>query len=284
MVWKGIAHGLELLKRGTIWRIGDGNSVTTWRDPWIPRRYDFRPITPERNCQFNRVSAFLDTNGAWIVDRIHEHFWPMDVVEMLKIRTSPRNMQDFIGWYPEPRGNFTVKSAYKLATDCHDDIHAVGASSSRPDGNRTIWNSIWKSQVPLKMSILAWKTASGALATNLCKVQRHLPVRSSCPVCVKEEASSFHALITCMHARQVWDGLRKIWPLPDDVLLIESQKDWLLQILSNCPVHNRDMVIMIIWRIRQLRNDITHGKGETPVQATVITWIAITSRFIWQEN
>ena len=87
-----------------------------------------------------------------------------------------------------------------------------------------------------------------------------------------------------MHARQVWDGLRKIWPLPDDVLLIESWKDWLLQILSNCPVHTRDMVIMTIWRIRQLRNDITHGKGETPVQATVITWIAITSRFIWQEN
>jgi hypothetical protein len=36
-VWKGIAHGLELVKRGIIWRIGDSTSVRTWRDPWIPQ-------------------------------------------------------------------------------------------------------------------------------------------------------------------------------------------------------------------------------------------------------
>ena len=96
------------------------------------------------------------------------------------------------------------------------------------------------------MRILAWKAASGALATNLGKVQRHIPARSSCPVCGKEKESSFHAIITCMHARQVWDGLRTIWPLPDDVLLIESGKDWLLQILLNCPAYTKDMVIMTI--------------------------------------
>lgn len=30
--WRGIMHGLELLKQGLIWRIGNGNSVRIWHD------------------------------------------------------------------------------------------------------------------------------------------------------------------------------------------------------------------------------------------------------------
>jgi hypothetical protein len=35
--WQGIMHGLELLKKGIIWRIGNGEKVRIWRDNWIPR-------------------------------------------------------------------------------------------------------------------------------------------------------------------------------------------------------------------------------------------------------
>jgi hypothetical protein len=35
--WKGIMHGLELLKKGAIWRIGSGTSVKIFRDSWLPR-------------------------------------------------------------------------------------------------------------------------------------------------------------------------------------------------------------------------------------------------------
>ena len=64
-VWKGILHGLELIKKGVIWRVGNGTKIRTWRDPWLPRPYSFRPITPKGNCSFNRASDFLDGNGAW---------------------------------------------------------------------------------------------------------------------------------------------------------------------------------------------------------------------------
>ena len=47
-VWKGIVHGLELLKKGIIWRVGDGTLIKTWRDAWIPRGHNFRPVTPKR--------------------------------------------------------------------------------------------------------------------------------------------------------------------------------------------------------------------------------------------
>ena len=34
--WKAIVHGLELVKKGVIWRIGSGEQIRIWRDPWIP--------------------------------------------------------------------------------------------------------------------------------------------------------------------------------------------------------------------------------------------------------
>jgi hypothetical protein len=34
---KAIEHGLELVKKGIIWRIGAGDKVQIWRDSWIPR-------------------------------------------------------------------------------------------------------------------------------------------------------------------------------------------------------------------------------------------------------
>jgi hypothetical protein len=40
--WKAIVHGLELVKKGIIWRIRAGAKVNIWRDPWIPRQPSFR--------------------------------------------------------------------------------------------------------------------------------------------------------------------------------------------------------------------------------------------------
>ena len=151
-VWKGIVHGLDLLKKGIIWRVGDGTLVKTWRDPWIPRGNYFRPVTPKRNCRFNWVVDFIDEHGAWNVQRLREHFWDLDVREILKIRTSPRSGQDFLAWLPEKSGMFTVWAAYRLA---HETLLNLCASSNSPTGQRFVWQRIWGAKVPLKMRIMA---------------------------------------------------------------------------------------------------------------------------------
>ena len=69
-VWKGILHGLEQIKKGGIWRVGNGTKIRTWRDPWLPRPYSFRPLTLKGNFRFNWVADFLDGNGAWRQDRL----------------------------------------------------------------------------------------------------------------------------------------------------------------------------------------------------------------------
>lgn len=53
----------------------------------------------------------------------------MDIVEIVKIRTSPWNRQDFLAWFPERNDGFIGKSTYRLATAKHDEIFVGGVSS-----------------------------------------------------------------------------------------------------------------------------------------------------------
>jgi hypothetical protein len=57
-VWRGIEHGLELLKDGIIWRIGDGKNIKTWRDNWLPRNHTLKALpgrTPDRHRQVSQL-------------------------------------------------------------------------------------------------------------------------------------------------------------------------------------------------------------------------------------
>lgn len=35
--WRSIVQGIEVLKEGVIWRVGNGQNVDIWSDPWLPR-------------------------------------------------------------------------------------------------------------------------------------------------------------------------------------------------------------------------------------------------------
>ena len=54
--WRSILRGVELLKEGIIWRIGNGSSVNIWSDPWLPRGHTRKPATPRGHSLLTRVS------------------------------------------------------------------------------------------------------------------------------------------------------------------------------------------------------------------------------------
>lgn len=62
--WTAISHGLDLLKKGLIWRVGNGRSIRIWRDAWIPRPFSYRPISAQGTCRYRFVSELLSGNGS----------------------------------------------------------------------------------------------------------------------------------------------------------------------------------------------------------------------------
>lgn len=87
--WQAILYGLELLKKGLIWRIGNGTSVRIWRDAWIPRGLACKITTPRGRCHMHWVSELLDSDGRdWDYNRIIAVFNPADADAIAKIRLS----------------------------------------------------------------------------------------------------------------------------------------------------------------------------------------------------
>jgi hypothetical protein len=112
--WQAIVHGLDLLKKGIIWRVGNGENIRVWRDPWIPRATEYHPISQQGRCRHRWVSDFLAPDGTWNEQLLNRWFHQIDVDAIMQIRPSRRNAEDFIAWQPDKHGVFSVSSAYKL--------------------------------------------------------------------------------------------------------------------------------------------------------------------------
>ena len=87
-------------------------------------------------------------------------------------------------------------------------------------------------------------------------------------LCGVEKEGTFRASVTCGHARILWDAMRAIWPLPSN----EQHYMFWQTALYRCVTS--DMVIILIWRIWQLRTDMVHGKT-VPLVEVLISCIAI---------
>jgi hypothetical protein len=57
--WQSILAGIPTLKRGLIWRVGDGESINIWNDPWIPSSADRKIVTPRGTTVLTKVCELI---------------------------------------------------------------------------------------------------------------------------------------------------------------------------------------------------------------------------------
>jgi hypothetical protein len=113
----GIVHGLELLKKGVIWRVYTGGNVNIWRDNWIPSDSGLK-IMGKRNRTrlkwiFNLMLPEPRKRNEHLIRNI---FYPNDAEVVLQIRIHSFSDEDFVAWHGEKLGCFSVRSAYRPAS------------------------------------------------------------------------------------------------------------------------------------------------------------------------
>jgi ribonuclease HI len=257
--WTAIVYGLELLKKGVVWRVGNGRSIRIWRDSWLPRRSYMKVLSPRRSSRLRWVSELLDTSGQWRTELVRRTFNPIDAEVILSIKPAFR-FDDVLAWQPEKTGIFSVRSAYRLAFTQMPIQCNFAASSSRPEGDDVCWQKIWKANVPPKVKTFAWKAASNALATELNKKSRGIKVTGTCLICGSAMEDTQHALFSCPHANHLWSAMSDVWHIPRLDELRVQDGTWLHSVITSAQPSMVDAILLIAWRTWHAHNEATHSK------------------------
>jgi hypothetical protein len=101
-----------------------------------------------------------------------------------------------------------------------------------PEGDRRIWDAIWKTKVPQKVKIFNWRLATEALAAKKNRCSRNMTTEATCTICGREDEDGYHATMRCTKAASLRDNLRKVWELPSEENLRNNGKEWTLSILN----------------------------------------------------
>ena len=114
--WRSIMHGKKLLQQGIMWRVGNGKTIKSLRDTWIP---EVTPGTLNTSHPFTdnqTVNALMEENGKhWNTNSVRQFFSEEISKKILIIPISFEGCNDFPSWPYTKNGIYSVRSAYNLA-------------------------------------------------------------------------------------------------------------------------------------------------------------------------
>jgi hypothetical protein len=183
-VWRGVHEGIQVLKQGLVRRIGTGELTDLYNDNWLPRDGRLRPMACLARDPPRLVAELIDSSSAtWNRETLRECFLPMDVDVIKEIPISSRRHDDFWAWHYERKGEFFVRSAYRMLVDTRQKHEAwldSRATSSNGAGIAKEWSSIWKTQVPSKIRVFLWRLAYQSFPSNVPRHRRGMAEDDRC--------------------------------------------------------------------------------------------------------
>ena len=71
-VWQSIFNSLEIIRKGTRWRVGSGKMIHIWEERWLPTPTTHKVCSPQQDIgDFPMVSSLFDeVSRCWKVDRV----------------------------------------------------------------------------------------------------------------------------------------------------------------------------------------------------------------------
>jgi hypothetical protein len=251
--WRSILFGRELLKKGVRWGIGNGKATKIISDNWIPGvpSYTIRTLVPLQPDQ-TVDSLILAGSRAWDENLIRSIFSENVASKILQVPISRHGGDDFASWPHSRFGQYTVRSAYRLARSDHfatvRSQSGQGLSSASLDDDTKRWKTLWSSRAPGKMKITLWRFAHDCLPCGHQLQKRHVPASPTCVFCNQYETVE-HALLFCQFAREVWQQVKTVFTVHLRRSCFTSPRTWTLDFLGRCSKVEATVVIVALWHI-----------------------------------
>jgi len=236
--------------------VGNGSDIDVLKDPWIPRPSSFKVISLRRGASLCVADLIDHDRHIWDIQKINESLLPIDGDQILSIPLSSREAKDNRWWFFDKRGNFSVKSGYRVALE---EYGKKGASSSGSTVSKQWWITLWNLHIPPKVKIFVWRACLEALPTKANLLIRNITRDGVCGECLNGIEFGFHALFECNAASQVWAsvGLSPIG-------LSAGSRNTLEVMLAVLKLYGRDRlecVCMLMWEIWGNYNYKMHSGG-----------------------
>ncbi|CAN1798129.1 Putative ribonuclease H protein At1g65750 [Linum perenne] len=169
--------------------------------------------------------------------------------------------EDGIIWGPDPRGKFTLKTAYEIL-DSADHLT-----------EQDFWRIVWRWEGPSWVRHFLWLVAHDRILTNAERRRRHLAATDECQRCRVSTEDTLHVVRDCQVAREVWSFF-----IPPELIsqfFSDSLQIWLRKGLTHKDFGlTFGIVIWILWKARN--EAIFENKLATSDQLRlrVLHWIA----------
>ena len=274
--WRAILAGRDVLQKGIVRRIGDGQTTNIWHDRWIPNHFDGTPLVVPDDPQLTTVSELITPSGAWNEEMIKHTFADIDAHAILSTPIRGTG-QDIWGWEPEKHGCYSVRSAYRIVYNEHWQQAEQGRASASGDIS---WRRIWRLCVPLKVRVFWWRVINGFLPAKGVLNKRHIEPVPNCDVCGADEESIKHVLMDCTVARCFWEHTQG---LTGAKLPRLHPHTWARDLIDPkcCSEKTAAIFLCGMWSLWMARNKRRHGELEVPMRRAV-EWAKDTAFDLWQ--
>lgn len=178
--WRSILKGVSLLKEGLIFRVGDGTSVRIWDDPWLNREHVRTVLTPRGRCLLTRVCELVDPETQQWDEQLVRAIFREEEARIILATPVREEVEDFYAWYYDSKGQFSVKSAYKLYISIRDS--GLPQASNPPVADWE-WKEIWSLPCQPKIQQFMWRLAHNSLPLKLNMKRRGIECDTLCVCC-----------------------------------------------------------------------------------------------------
>lgn len=223
--------------------------MRAFKDPWLPARDQFHPITPLRFLHESVLVKDLIQDGHWCTELLEILFCSRDAEFIQSIPLCRDAEEDRLIWHYTPSGCFTVSSAYKLGLN--PSLAPAASCSAQPKA----WNILWHCKLPPKVCFFAWQLCHNALATGVNLHRRQIKRTACCMRCSDPIKSDIHIFFMCPYAKAAW----QTYP-SSPFQYFKQSTSWLHFFHTIVELHQDSYtelskIIICLWGLWRARND-----------------------------
>lgn len=261
MVWRSVWNSIDVLKKGLRWRIGRGDMVSVWQDPWVINDLSFRisSACPPEAATAKVQDLFIPNTRVWDRGKVERWFNVQEAELILDMVIPTTNRDDKMIWHFTKDGCYSSKSGYRALED-----HEMDPSQGL--------HNMWSLAIPPKVRFFIWKFVSRNLPMRSRLRERHVNVPPTCVFCPSDLEYSWHLFAGCPIAQRCWVASGMSAPRPEWDYVEDAFLDDCLN-LSNGEASRRAVVLWTIWNLRNSK--VWEAKNENPEVA-----VASSLRFL----